>query len=93
MRTIEFCFDGMDLQQMREATNVVAVETALGYLTSWNMNIGHVRITMTLASDCAELCASYYRDGVAPSPLDGQRPAPVYVIGAVWHGDHFGFHS
>jgi hypothetical protein len=53
--------------------------TAIGYLSSWNLSYPTVDI---------------FKDGgddlVAVYSKDGDR---VYTIGAVWHDDHYGFHS
>ena len=57
---------------------------ALGYLIQWNMSFGHVTITGYVDEDCPEMTAVYRREAGGDVG---------YVIGAIWHGDHFGFHS
>ena len=54
--------------------------TAIGYLSSWNLSYPRVDI---YRDDDTDLVAVYF-DG---SNVRG------YVIGAVWHEDHYGFHS
>ena len=89
-RTIEFLFDAEDHVKIEAATDAVKVDSAMGYLMQWNMSLSHVRI-MIDARD-PEITALYYM--FKPEPDNrGQWPRPDYVIGAVWHGDHFGFHS
>lgn len=53
---------------------------AIGYLSTWNLSYPKVVIFRDGGND---LVAVYYREG-------GERG---YVIGAVWHGEHYGFHS
>jgi hypothetical protein len=53
---------------------------AIGYLSSWNLSYPTVRIFRDGGDD---LVAVYFNK-------DGERS---YVIGAVWHGEHYGFHS
>jgi hypothetical protein len=53
---------------------------AIGYLSTWNLS--YVRVDI-------------YRDGgddLVAVYLDGNEDRK-YVIGAVWHGEHYGFHS
>ena len=89
-RTIEFLFDADDYLGIEMATDPLKVESAMGYLMQWNLTLTHVRM-MIRSND--EIVALYYSDIPEPSPIDGQWPRPDYAIGAVWHGDHFGFHS
>lgn len=80
----------VDLQITQGQLVEIAVDTntwdklweAIGYLSSWSAdNYPIVRI---------------YRDGNGPDmaavylKADGELG---YVIGAVWHDDHYGFHS
>jgi hypothetical protein len=53
---------------------------AIGYLSSWNMSYPYVQIWKDGDTDLV----ATYRD------VTGNRQ---YVIGAVWHGEHYGFHS
>ena len=54
--------------------------TAIGYLSTWNLSYPTVSIFRDGGND---LVAVYHKD-------DDER---AYVIGAVWHDDHYGFHS
>lgn len=80
-RTINYRFNAVDLFKLYEATNNEKVFAALGYLTTWNMTFPQVDIFM--GYDHEELIAVYKDE-------EGNRR---YTIGAVWHDDHFGFHS
>lgn len=53
---------------------------AIGYLSTWNQSYPKVCIYRDRDND---LVAVYHKE-------DGER---AYVIGAVWHDDHYGFHS
>lgn len=53
---------------------------AIGYLSSWNLNYP----TVDIYTDGGFDLVAVYRKA------DGERG---YVIGAVWHEDHYGFHS
>lgn len=56
--------------------------TAIGYLSTW-------------AAD-AYPTATIFRDGNGPDLVAQYHNAaggPGYLIGAVWHDDHYGFHS
>ena len=53
---------------------------AIGYLSSWNPSYPSVTIYRDRGTD---LVAAYKK-------ADGTNG---YVIGAVWHGTHYGFHS
>lgn len=54
--------------------------TAIGYLSTWNLSYPTVNIYRDRDND---LVAVYHKE-------DGER---AYVIGAVWHGTDYGFHS
>jgi hypothetical protein len=54
--------------------------TAIGYLSTWNLSYPTVNIFRDRGDD---LVAVYLNDA-------GETK---YVIGAVWHGEHYGFHS
>lgn len=61
------------------------IRTALGYLSLWNWSTYPVvDITLMGKPGDMELLACYRREPSGPAG---------YIIGAVWHGDHFGFHS
>lgn len=82
MRNIEYAFDAVELTALHHATDRNQVERALGYLSSWYMAFPIV--TIYIAGD-EEIRAVYYKKA------DDKRAG--YVLAAIWHGDHFGFHS
>lgn len=62
-----------------------AINLAIGHLSQWSMNTyPFVDINLQGRKGEMELLAVYRKE------KDGK---PEYVIGAVWHDDHFGFHS
>ena len=61
-------------------TNRAEFEKAIGYLSTWNLTFPEVNI---FSDSKDELTAVYIT-------AEGERG---YVIGAVWHEDHYGFHS
>jgi hypothetical protein len=63
-----------------DATDTTEFNKAVGYLSTWNM----VHPTMHIYADGETDMTAVYFDA------DGNR---AYVIGAVWHEDHYGFHS
>ncbi len=81
MRTVELCFNAVELTELKQKTEAEKAVEAIGYLSQWNFTFPSVEIR--ISSDREELIASYY-DAVGKCS---------YVIGAVWHSDHFGFHS
>jgi len=52
---------------------------AIGYLSTWNLAYPVVNIFKDRDND---LVAVYFKDGDR-----------MYTIGAVWHDDHYGYHS
>lgn len=61
------------------------IRAALGYLSLWNWSsYPYVDIVLMGSEGEMELIANYRKE--AGGPIG-------YAIGAVWHGDHFGFHS
>lgn len=83
-RNLDICLDAVTAHQIREVTGSQRFHEALGYLSSWNMTYGYVRITGGIYSGNPELIATYKDEANGPV---------CYQIGAVWHDDHFGFHS
>lgn len=80
-RSIELNLSQSDMIQIAESIGTWdKLWQAIGYLSSWNMSYPTVRIFRDGGDD---LVAAYFRE-------DGERG---YVIGAVWHGEHYGFHS
>lgn len=60
------------------------VQQAIGYLAQWNMP-GYEQVDIWVNLRDLELGARYYH-----TAADSER---AYYIAAIWHGDHFGFHS
>jgi hypothetical protein len=86
-RNIELSIDADHHVEMVEITGNKELFAAIGYLSQWNMNLKKVRICGGVYDGNPELIATYWRhDTTEPQPI-------AYQIGAVWHGDHFGFHS
>ena len=81
MRNIQYAFDAVELNAVHHATDYKQVESALGYLSSWNMSFPIV--TIYIAGD-EEIRAVYY------NKADDKRA--VCTLTAVWSEDHFGFH-
>lgn len=83
-RTATININASDWTQLAENTDTAKLWQAIGYLIQWNMTFPSVTIRRddTHHDDC-DLVAVYRDD----SGNIG------YVIGAVWHEDHFGFHS
>lgn len=80
-RNIELMLSSDDMLQIAETIGSWdKLWTAIGYLTTWNMSYPTVRI---FRDDRTDLVAVYLNE-------QGER---VYTIGAVWHDDHYGFHS
>ena len=84
-RTITLNVDAVTKTQIAEITGHDKLNAALGYLSGWNMSFTHVTISGGVFDGNPELLATYREDADAP--------CVGYVIGAVWHDDHFGFHS
>lgn len=72
--------DATERTQMQHATNHDEWFRAIGYLSTWNMSFPTVEIRAEGGTDMVAV----YKD-----EEDNVR----YVIGAVWHDDHYGFHS
>ena len=83
-RNIELCIDTYALS---EITGNAELFKAIGYLSQWNMNLAKVRIIGGVYSGNPELIATYWRHN------NNEPQTIAYQIGAVWHDDHFGFHS
>ena len=84
-RTITLNMDAVTKTWIAEITGHDKLNNALGYLSGWNMTLPHVTISGGVFDGNPELLAIYRADADATSV--------GYAIGAVWHGDHFGFHS
>jgi hypothetical protein len=82
-RVINLCLSAEEIETISEATSYDKLMAAIAYLSTWNVT-GFRGVTINLGSSPNDLCAFYY------DPDSSQRR---YVIGAVWHDDHYGFHS
>ena len=80
-REVLILMDSAQQTQIMEEVGRQNFYAAIGYLSTWNMSYGFVRITQDGDTDMVAV----YRD-----TADGPTK---YVIGAVWHEDHYGFHS
>lgn len=80
-RTTTIHLDATQITRAIEHTcDRAAFHAAIGYLSTWNYTFP----TCDIYSDGeADLIAIYKH-------ADGTRG---YAIGAIWHGDHYGFHS
>jgi hypothetical protein len=83
-RRVDYQFSAVELTDIviNIGKNDQEVYRALGYLSTWNMSFPIVRIYIDAKHN--EINAAYFRE-------EGGDCA--YSIGAVWHDDHFGFHS
>lgn len=84
-RTIILNMDAVKMTQIAEVTGWEKLHAAMGYLSWWNLSFPHVTISGYIDRDgVPEIVASYRQEPCK---------SPGYVIGAIWHDDHFGFHS
>ena len=83
MRTIELTFYHCDLSTMVDA-GIPTDEffKAVGYLSTWGAS-GYDNVVISITRDC-EITAIYSHSA---------HPDKRYVIGGIWHGEHYGFHS
>lgn len=79
-RTVQINISAVDIAGIIASTDRQEYYKAIGYLSSWNLSFPKVVIW---ADSDGNLVANYLNE-------DG---TVGYVIGAVWHEDHFGFHS
>jgi hypothetical protein len=80
-RTINLNLSSEDIVHFAETIGLDKLWGAIGYLSTWNLDYHKVAINRDGRSE--DLVAVYWK----PDNTVG------YVIGAVWHGDHYGFHS
>ena len=85
-RNIGFGIDADTMVAIAEITGNAELFKAIGYLSQWNLNLARVRIIGGVYDGTPELIATYWRHNEHDQPI-------AYQLGAVWHGDHFGFHS
>lgn len=79
-REITIYMDATQITTMREATDAKEWTMAIGYLSMWNLTYPRCAIWPDGDTD---MVAIYY----------DENDERGYVIGAVWHDDHYGFHS
>lgn len=84
VRTTRFNLDADTIEKIVEITGHEQYFRALGYLSTWNMSHTFCEIIGGAYDGDAQLVATYRKEANGPI---------TYQIGAVWHGDHFGFHS
>ena len=85
MRTVKHSYTQEDLIKLIEATSLQQVEHAISYLSTWAMDSAMYSLCeIVMNSEESELVATYR---VAEFGMVN------YCLGAVWHGQHFGFHS
>lgn len=80
-RNVRLVIDATDQTRICAEVGRKEYWEAIGYLSSWNMTFPICEIYCEYATP--DLVAVYKDE-------NGVRG---YVIGAVWHGDHYGFHS
>jgi hypothetical protein len=83
-RRVDYQFNAVDMTNLmiNVGKNDKEVYRALGYLSTWNFSYPIVKIWID-AKHC-EINAAFF---------DTDDGDCRYSIGAVWHDDHFGFHS
>jgi len=79
-RIVTIHMDAVAQQLMQVETDITEWYRAIGRLSTWNMTFPTVNIYPDGETD---MVAAYFDE-------KGDRQ---YVIGAVWHDDHYGFHS
>jgi hypothetical protein len=84
MRNITSTIDAETMTEIVQITGHTAFYEAVGYLSMWNMSFPYVHIQAGIYDGAPEITATYRRE---------DRGLIGYQIAAVWHDDHFGFHS
>ena len=83
-RVINLGLSAEELETISESTNWDKLMAAIAYLSTWNVTTFPGVTISRDRSDTSDLFAFYY------DPAHQERR---YSIGAVWHDDHYGFHS
>ena len=83
-RTVNLEIDADTLTSIQGITGNPELFRALGYFTQWGMAYGHLDLIGGVYGGIPEFVATY---------RDEERGPIKYQICAVWHRDHFGFHS
>ena len=79
-RTVSIHMDSEQISGMQNLTDYKDWVRAIGYLSTWNLTYPICNI---FADGKTDMVAVY-------KTANNERG---YTIGAVWHGDHYGFHS
>ena len=80
-RTVTLCLTNEDMITIADYIGSWShLREAIGYLSTWNLSYP----TVTIFKDAEPDLTAIYFD------KDGKRQ---YVIGAVWHDGHYGYHS
>ena len=83
MRTINLGYDTEALIKMQQAgPSMEKINDAIAYLSTWALD-SYEEVSIYRDREVTDMIAVY-------SNPDNERR---YVIGAVWHEDHYGFHS
>lgn len=82
MRTVEIFMGQEEHEKIEAITGSKELFKALGYLSTWASD-SYPKVNIYANANDGELTACYL-------DKDGNRG---YVIGAIWHGDYYGFHS
>lgn len=85
MREVRFdAFEPQVWDAIKEKVGYVEFTQAVGYLSTWCVaSDSYPKVTLYANERDMEITATYWKP-------DGKLG---YVIGAVWHDGHFGFHS
>lgn len=82
MRSVKLNLTSEDMIQIAQSIGTWdKLWEAIGYLTTWNLS--HPTVTVYRDGKSNDLIAIYADEGGGVQ----------YVIGAVWHDTHYGFHS
>ena len=79
-RTTTILLDASEITSMKINTTPQEWNAAIGYLSTWNLTFPSCTIRRDGDTDMVAVYTT--EDNVVG-----------YVIGAVWHEDHYGFHS
>jgi hypothetical protein len=79
-RTVNILLDSTTITSMKINTTPQEWNAAIGYLATWNLTFPTCIIR---ADGDTDMVAVYY----------DEQGKHGYTIGAVWHEDHYGFHS
>jgi hypothetical protein len=85
MREVKLdAYEAADIDAVREKVGYQEYAYAVGYLATWCVSgESYPKVTLWFSAKELEITANYYKP-------DG---SVGYVIGAVWNGTKFGFHS